>query len=482
VAYPTTRLGRRVALALVLLTLATVLRGIVWSGLLPPWQGPDEPSHYAFVERLANFSYPNRDDPRDRASPALDASIRHTAFAYFLVHDQRRPFSSALRSALPPEPPNLSQSAPASLTTDGYPPLYYALLAPLVRLPGLHTATSRLYAARFGSALLGGLLVVLTFFLIREVVADDVLALSGAGVLSLAPVVSQASAIVNADIGLAVACTALAVLALRTVRLGVTARRLLAAGACALAATLMKPFGIVAAAVLVGALLVLPLVLRRTGRPVLVASAVAIAGAFALFVLGLARYRLLDVSNLRFAASYLWQFYLPRAPGLTDVFPAQDPLTNPVPAWSIWGETGIGSFGWLSAQLRLQIVELGAASIAAAVVVAIVGVVIRRRRLTERQVVVLCSCAVGVLLYVLGLHAAEVVNMIQARGTTQPVEGRILQGRYLIPIAPLALALVLAGAHAWSRRVALATSAAWLVIWFGISVAALNTVIRFYAT
>jgi hypothetical protein len=87
-----------------------------------------------------------------------------------------------------------------------------------------------------------------------------------------------------------------------------------------------------------------------------------------------------------------------------------------------------------------------------------------------------------VLLYVAGLHAAEVVNMIQARGTTQPVEGRILQGRYLIPIAPLALALVLAGARTWSRRVARVTSAALLVVWFGISVAALNTVIRFYAT
>jgi 4-amino-4-deoxy-L-arabinose transferase-like glycosyltransferase len=475
-------LSRRVGVALVLLTLASVLRAVVWSGILPAWQGPDETSHYAFVERLANFSYPNRGDPRDHASAALETSIEHTGFAYFLVHDQRRPFSRALRRALPPEPPNLSQSAAGSLTTDGYPPLYYAVLVPFVRLPGLHTATSRLYAARFGSALLGGALVVLSFFLVRELVPDDKLALGGAAIVSLAPMVAQASAIVNADIGLAVACTALVLASLRAARLGASPRRLVAVGALAVAAALTKPFGIVAAAVLVGALLVLPLVLRRSGRPFLVAGGVALGGALALFVLALERYRLLEVSNLRFAASYLWQFYLPRLPGTSDVFPPQEPLTAPVPAWSIWAETGIGSFGWLSAPLRIQFVELGALSIAAAVVVAVVGLLVRRRTLQEHDAIVLASCLVAVLLYVVGLHAAEVANMIEARGTTQPVAGRILQGRYLIPIAPLALALTLAGARAWSRRVALVTSAALVVVWFGISVAAVNTVVHFYAT
>jgi hypothetical protein len=474
-------LSRRVGLALVLLTLATVLRGVVWSGLLPPWQGPDEPSHYAFVERLASFSYPNRGDAHDHASSALEASIEHTAFAYFLVRDQRRPLSPTLRRELPPERPNLPQDAPSSLTTDAYPPLYYALLVPLVRLPGLDTATSRLYAARFGSALLGGLLVVLTFFLIRELVPDDGLALGGAGLISLPPMVSQASAICNPDIGLAAACTGLAFVALRVVRLGATRRRLAAVAAFALAASLMKPFGIVAAGVIAGTLLGLPLLSRRTGRPVAIGSLFALAGAVGLFLVALERYGLLDTANFRFAGSYLWQFYLPRLPGMSVVFPPADPLADPVPAWSIWGETGVGSFGWLSTQLRLQLIELGAASVAVAVAVAAVGVFLGRRERRRWENVVLGSCAVAVLLYIVGLHAAEVANMIQARGTTQPVEGRILQGRYLIPIAPLALALVIAGAHAWSRRVAIATTTALLVVWFGISVAAVNTVIHFYA-
>ena len=74
--------------------------------------------------------------------------------------------------------------------------------------------------------------------------------------------------------------------------------------------------------------------------------------------------------------------------------------------------------------------------------------------------------------------------MLGARGTDPAVTfyGRLLQGRYLIPIVPLAVAAVLAGLHAWSRRVALAGAALLLASWFVISIAGLNTVLRFYAT
>lgn len=475
-------MSRRIGLALGLLTLATVLRGIVWIGLLPPWQGPDEPSHYAFVERLANWSYPNKGDPRDHASAALEASIEHSAFSYFLVHDERRPFTVGLRRELPPEPPGLSQSAPGSLTTDNYPPLYYAALVPFFRLPGLHTATSRLYALRFGSAILGGVLVVLTFFLIRELVPDDVVALAGAALIGLPPMMSQASAICNPDIGLAVACTGLALAALRVARRGVTARRVMAVAVLAAAAALTKPFGIVAAASLGIPLLAVPLLSRRTHRPLLATAVVAIAGAAGVLLVGLERYGLLVATNVRFFVDYLWQFYLPRLPGRSDVFPSGFPLTDPVPAWSIWGATGVGSFGWLSARLRIQFVELGVLTIASAIVMAVVACVLGRRSSPRWNGVFVGSCAVAVLVYVVGLHVAEAINMLQARGSAQPLQGRILQGRYLIPAAPLALTAVIAAVHAWSRRATVAMLAVLLVVWFGISIAAVNTVLAFYAT
>lgn len=450
--------------------------------MLPPWQGPDETSHYAFVERLANWSYPDGTGPNNHASTALEASIDHTAFVYFLTHDPRRPFSKEMRGTLPPEQPNLSQSAPSSLTTAEYPPLYYALLVPLFRLPGLDTATKRLYAVRVGSALFAGLLVVLTFFLIREVVCEDALALAGAALVSLPPIITQASAICNPDIGLAAACTGLALFALRVNRRGPTRDRLFAVAAFAVAAALMKPFGIVAAATVGGPLLGLPFVSRRSRHPLAIGLAVSVAGGVGLFLVSLRRFALLNLTNLRFSADYLWQFYLPPIPFMSTVFTPHSPLTAPVPAWQIWAQTGVGDFGWISAPLSIEWVKLGAASVAAAAIAAAGGFVFRRSALSQWERVAAGSCCVAVLLYVLGLHAAEAAQMLQARGSTQTLQGRILQGRYLIPIAPVFVALVLAGLRPWSRRLAFLGATALIGVWFVISLAALNTVIHFYAT
>jgi len=449
---------------------------------MPPWQGPDEPSHYAFTERLANWSYPNQAGADNLPSPALEASIEHTAYLYFLTHDPRRPLTKEIREALPPEQPDLSQSAASSLTSAEYPPLYYALLVPFFRLPGLHTATSRLYALRAASALFGGLLVVLTFLLIREVVSDDALAIAGAALISLAPMITQASAIVNPDIGLAVACTGLALAALRVSGRGPTRGRLLAVAACALAAAFMKPFGPVAAVAVAGPLLGFPFLARRTGHPLALGSAAVIAGGVCLFLVSLRRYGFVNLMNARYSVDYLWQFYLPPLPFMTRVFTEHSPLTAPVPAWQIWGVTGVGDFGWVSAPLSLEWIQLGAVSVAVAAVAAAAGYLFRRVAMTRWELAAAGSCFVALLLYVLGLHAAEVAQMLASIGTAEALQGRILQGRYLIPVAPLALAVLLVGLHAWSRRFALICEATLIAVWFVLSLAALNTIVHFYAT
>ena len=466
-----------------LVALSAILRGFVWIGVLPPWQGPDEPAHYAFLERLGNWSYPNRNGGlNNSASTALEASIEHTAYLYFLTHDPRRPLSPEKRKTLPSEAPNLSQSAPSALTAANYPPLYYALLVPFFRLPGLHTATSRLYAARVGSALFAGALVVLTFLLIRELVFDDALAIAGAALISLPPMITQASAIVNPDIGLTMACTALAVAALRVTRRGPSIRRLVAVALLAAAAALMKPYGIVAAATIGGPLLAFPYVARRTGHAVGTGLGVCFAGGVLLFAIRLRQLGLLTWTNARFSVDYLWQFYLPPLPLMSRVFIPHSPLSEPVPAWQIWGITGVGDFGWVSTSLALGWVIAAALAVAATAAVAVGGFMFRRATLSRWQIVAAGSCGIALLLYVLGLHAAEAAQMIGSQGNGDPVQGRILQGRYLIPVAPLFLAALLVGVRAWSRRLALLTVGALIAVWFAISVAALNTVIHFYAT
>jgi hypothetical protein len=473
----------RVRLILALIVLATILRAVVWIGVLPAWQGPDEGAHYAYVERLANWSYPNVDDPNDHASAALTSSWAHTGYADFLQRNSNRPLTPTLRRALPPEPPNLSQDAPGAAYESGYPPLYYALLVPFYRLPGLDTATSRLYAVRFGSALLGGLLVLITFFLVRELVRDDVLALAGAALVGLPPMISQASAITNPDIGLAVAGTALALAALRAAIRGFTWRRIAAVGLLAIATAEMKVFGPAAAAVIAGPLLILPVLARRTRHMVLAALAFTTATAVGLFIASLVNSGQLSSPNLRFSAIYLWQFYLPRLPFMSVVFPAGSAFSDPVPAWWIWGQLGAGDFGWISTPIAIGYVKLAVVTAAVASLAAAAALVVRRHSMPREDLVLIGSCAVAVVLFVLALNAAEAATMIKAQGDSAAVfYGRLLQGRYLIPIAPLGVAAVLAGLRAWSRPVALAGAAVLLATWFVISIAGLDTILRFYAT
>jgi hypothetical protein len=474
---------RGVKLALGLIVLATILRAVVWIGVLPAWQGPDEGAHYAYVERLANWSLPNVGDPADHASEAMATSWSHTAFDDFWHHTENRPLTPALRRALPADPAGLSQDAPGALYESGYPPLYYALLVPFYRLPGLDNATNRLYAVRFGSALLGGLLVLVSFFLVRELVRDDVLALAGAALVGLPPMISQASAICNPDIGLAVAGTGLAVAALRIARRGFTWRRVVAFVLLAVATAEMKVFGPPAAAVIAAPLIVVPWLSRWTRHAFLAGLAFVTASAVGLFVVSLDHFAQLSLGGLRFSAIYLWQFYLPPLPFMSVVFPHGSGLSDPVPAWWIWGYTGVGYFGWISAPLSITFVKLGVVASAAATVGAAAGLVVRRRSISREQLVLVGSCAAAVILFVVALHAAEAGTMLSAQGSPgAQFFGRLLQGRYLIPIVPLAVATCLAGLQVWSRRFALVSVAVLIAVWFGISVAGINTVLRFYAT
>src|SRR5262245_60329375 len=135
---------------------AAVPRAIVWRVVLPPWQGPDEPS------------------PRCSSTDSRTSRIRTAAILTTTRRRRsRRRVSTPIRLLRRPRPaaahlarategadaggPDLWQRA--GLAHDRrLSPLYHARLVPFVRLPELHAAASRLYAAGFRSAIVGGLL------------------------------------------------------------------------------------------------------------------------------------------------------------------------------------------------------------------------------------------------------------------------------------------------------------------------------------
>jgi 4-amino-4-deoxy-L-arabinose transferase-like glycosyltransferase len=467
---------------LLLIVVAFMLRCLAFAGLLPAWQGPDEPSHYAYAAEVAHGHLLPANRTAFATTPAIDAGVVGSAFLPYRNRTPDRPFAPPQRDALPVEASGLPDDPVAVV---GYPPLFYLAVAPAYHLPGLDTASERLYALRAASVLLGACLLVLTFLLLRELVADDRLALLGVAFLSLMPMVLQASSIVNPDIGLTVAAAALTLAAVRVRTRGASIGRVAAVVAAAAAVALTKPIGPATALVLAGGLLGIPPVLRRVRPTWAAVTAVCVVGVVGLAAAGyVGSAYLRSRSGAQYGLSYLWQFYLPRLPFMQDVFPpgaVGDPtglLTNPVPAWAVWVRTGVGYFGWVSAQLAPWLYVLALLSVLAVVAVAATAAARALRRPGVLAGEVGRVGAAGLLTavgFLLLLHVAEAGHMIQFGGGD-----RLLQGRYLLPAAPLAVAVLVLGVSALPPRRAIATLGSLAAAWLVVTVGAFDALLGFY--
>lgn len=160
------RLSPSAKIAMLLFALS-LIRGVIYSAVIPPWQAPDEPQHFEYV---------------------------------MLVHDKRRlvtgqDMSPALRDELTvsmrthsfwrfaPVAPDLPQGAGPSQMLSSFwantesqlyqPPLYYAIAASLLSLTGLEDVTMQLYAIRFVSVLMGAGVVLLAYLSMRSLFPRD---------------------------------------------------------------------------------------------------------------------------------------------------------------------------------------------------------------------------------------------------------------------------------------------------------------------
>jgi hypothetical protein len=449
---------RGVPVVLALIAVAAVARGVGWATALPAWQGPDEAAHYAYVERLAHGSLPLLELEGRRTSPAVRASYEATAFWSFRFREPTRPLA---REEARREQPGVSTDGRGAGGASLYPPAHYLLALPLYALPGLDTATERLFAIRLLSALLAGVLVLLTFALVREATGRDGLALAGAALVALPPMVGQASGIVNPDILLAVGLTGVALGLVRRLNgdLGPGPKSQIALWSAV--TTAAKPVGLPIAAAFVAAFLVVPAVLRSRRAAALLTAAAASAGllATAAALVGGERIR----SPYSFAVRYAWDFYRPRLPSLTG-----EPAA--ARAWSVWVEGGVGTFGWLTVRLPSWAYGLALLSLAVAVVASVAGLRRSRSRLP-----LVASCAAAVALYLAQLHAAELQLLLHAQGT-------LLQGRYLIPVVPLAVCAFLASVAPLGGRVRMGVVGGTIAVWALLSLLGLNAVVDYFAS
>jgi hypothetical protein len=359
------RIVRRVPAAAWTCALVALLNAACWSVITPPFQVPDEPSHFAYVQLLAEngqLPQPNLAE----SSPAMQIvsqDLRSEEVRYAPQH-------SSLRSAARQRTLERDMAAPLSRrgpggagAADSEPPLYYALEAIPYELGSHGSLLQSLELMRLLSALMAAATALLAYMFVREALPGARWAWTVGGLaVALFPLLGFISGGVNPDAMLFAICAALYYCLARGFRRGLTRRLALAIGLLTAIGFLTKlNFVGFAPGVLLALVL---LAVRSSTRDRAAATAgpaasrrpwvigLALAGTPVLaygLVNALSNHPLLGEASRTIAAthgsishqvSYMWQFFLPRLPGMPNYFPGISTTVQ------LWFDGLVGMYGW----------------------------------------------------------------------------------------------------------------------------------------
>ena len=473
--------GRRIPRAGWACFLIAFVNAAIWGVVVPPFQVPDEVTHFAYAQYLAETGRPPAQGPGTPAtqySPQEQVALNKLFFFSVIgFPDQRGILTTtddrALRAALAKHPSPVADGG-ASPTTN-QPPLYYALEAIPYWLSPSQDILARLALMRLLSALMAAGTVLAVFMFLRELLPGTSWAWTvGALAVAFQPTVDFIAAGVQGDNLLYLASAVTLLMLLRAFRRGLTQRRAVMIGAATAAGMLAKLtfIALVPGIVLAVALLgwrALPEGRRRSAR--MLAIVVGVGGV------PVALYALLNVTvwhrgsplagglaaatnnkiagggavTLRETLDYTWQLYLPRLPFMhRDYFPGQYPL------WGTWLDGLIGHFGWLDYTFPSWVYTLGRDLLFVFVAVGLAGLHRLRARLQG-------------MLPILGCFAVMTLGLLGAVGYTgiryQLSTGSgFAQARYLFPLLPLYGSFIVLIALGAGRRWAPAVGAGLVVL------------------
>lgn len=154
--------------------LVAVLNCVAWSLIVPAFQVPDEPDHYAYVEQLAMHGRPPANDAAAiaRLSSSEQALLIGLGTDRVRFHDyvpsiatqaQQDELIDALAAR-----PSRGDGNGVSLAGSPQPPLYYALQVPAYAVGAAGSPLLSLQLMRLLSALLGSVTVLCVFLFLRE--------------------------------------------------------------------------------------------------------------------------------------------------------------------------------------------------------------------------------------------------------------------------------------------------------------------------
>lgn len=452
-----TGLLRRVPTAAWVCAAVACLNAVCWSLITPPFQVPDEPNHVAYVKVLAQTgSLPSASGSLSAAErvamEALNSDMiaGNPEFRTISSQAQQQQLERDLvRIERTPQP---ASSFAGEAATE--PPLYYALQVIPFTLGSSGTLLDQIELMRLLSAVMAGLTALFTFLFVREALPRVRWAWTVGGLgVALVPLLGFMSGAVNPDSMLYAVTAALFYGLARAFRRGLTRSLAIALGAVIAVGLLTKLnfVGVVPGALL-GLIVLSVRAARLQGRGAYVSLALAVALAIspaAIYVvahlasgapgLGIASDAFADThGSLWRELSYIWQFYLPRLPGMHDDFGGI--LTTR----DIWFRGYVGLYGWLDTTFPHWVYRL-----ALVPAVAIAGLCARslfvRAAALRARVSELCvygAICVG-LMGLIGADSYIAFPLFNAEYG---------QARYLLPLLPLLAVILALAARGGGRR------------------------------
>jgi hypothetical protein len=452
------KLARRAPLAGCVCALVAVLNAFAWAGITPPFQVPDESSHFAYVKQLADnharptshaFSFSSEEfSALENLNEGNDGILPPTGSISSQAQQRKLEHALAVAGELPPE-----GSVAAGVATSE-PPLYYLLETIPYKVGSSGNLLTRLELMRLFSALFAGITAMFAFLFVRETLPATPRAWIAGGLsVALAPLLGFMSGSVNPD-SLLFAVSAVVFWALaRAFRRGLTYRRAAAIGAVTAIGLLTKlNFAGLFPGIIIG-LCVLAWRLGRTSRstayralalgagiaasPVLLVVIVnATTNRPTLGLLSTAASTATSHGPITHALSAIWQAFLPRLPGMKSydggVFTARQ----------IWFNGFVGRYGW-SDTSSPEWVYTVAGIFGIAVLVALVRTLVVVRKTVRERLAELAVYAVMSLGLLTLIGAASYISL-ENEGFTET--------RYLLPLLALFAAAVGLAIRAAGRR------------------------------
>jgi hypothetical protein len=134
---------------------------------------------------------------------------------------------------------------------------------------------------------------------------------------------------------------------------------------------------------------------------------------------------------------YIWQFYLPRLPGMVSYFPGISTIRQ------VWFDRAVGLYGWVDTSFPVWVYNLALIPAGLLLLLGLRTLIAFRVRVRARVSEIVVYVTMGVGLMALTAQDSHLEQRVEA-GWAQP--------RYLLPLLPLVGAMLVLAARGGGRR------------------------------